>query len=668
MFEFDDYYGNHVHSFSIHPQHEVLTIAARSLVQSTAEQSPAPPPMSFEEFLHDDRARIQTEYDFLNPSPYVPFSDRMKKFFWIARPLRTDDVGAYVQQVVAFVRDQFSYEPGVTRVYSTVDEILTRGRRRMPGLRASHDRDPQACRSAGALCIWVPRAATGAHRSRCLWNRRRRHAWIEAQVPGQGWAGFDPTHGCRTDTRHIKVAIGRDYSDVTPLRGVYRSFGSKQTMTRRFETGARDIQPAAEPKRYACSSNRDHRVSVRTSSFAEQGIAVRGRRNMKKENERDYRLDFCRGLALILIFIDHVPGNPASHWTLRKWAFCDAAEVFVLISGISSYLAYGSKLDKFGFKGCCGAVARRLTQDLWRPPAAVLQRGDFRAPRIGIFRARRLRGLPASEAAVRRPAPLRAGRADAFVLAQVPRYPAAVLDPARGGARDHLRRQTRSVARADHVGAGLCDGAHERIQPERGARRTRMELQSVRMAVPLYDRNRGRIFQQESVSKPRASATAINGHGSRSRPASPCSRWSRRRHGAAARRAGRCSICYLWPAEKTFLSPLRVANVVALLYLFVFFVPKQAKFFSTRAASLFLACGRNSLPVYGVGVVLSCAGYVALSESDATNMTSIAVNVLGIFSLFMLACVLDWRRKNIRALEASTSRAYATALVRRFVG
>jgi hypothetical protein len=124
---------------------------------------------------------------------------------------------------------------------------------------------------------------------------------------------------------------------------------------------------------------------------------------------------------------------------------------------------------------------------------------------------------------------------------------------------------------------------------------------------------------------------------------------------------------YLWPAEKTFLSPLRVANVVALLYLFAFFVPKQAKFFSTRAASLFLACGRNSLPVYGVGVVLSCAGYVALSECDATNMISIAVNVLGILSLFVLAFALDWKRKNVRPVEASASRTYATALVRRFV-
>jgi len=127
---------------------------------------------------------------------------------------------------------------------------------------------------------------------------------------------------------------------------------------------------------------------------------------------------------------------------------------------------------------------------------------------------------------------------------------------------------------------------------------------------------------------------------------------------------------YLWPAEKTFLSPLRVANVVALLYLFASFVPKQASFFSSRAASFFLACGRNSLPVYGVGVVLSCAGYVALSEYDATNMTSIAVNVLGILSLFTLAYLLDWRRKNVRPVEGAAStlpRTYAATLVRRFV-
>jgi transglutaminase-like putative cysteine protease len=173
---------------------------------------------------------VQAQYDFLGASPYVPFSERMKRFFWIARPQRTDDVAAYVQQIVAFVRDQFSYEPGVTRVYSTVDEILTIG--------------AGVCQDFAHLTIAILRLAGVPARyvsgylapppdsaQQMPIESQASHAWIEAQVPGQGWAGFDPTHGCRTDTRHIKVAIGRDYSDVTPLRGVYRSFGSKQTMT-----------------------------------------------------------------------------------------------------------------------------------------------------------------------------------------------------------------------------------------------------------------------------------------------------------------------------------------------------------------------------------------------------------------------------------------------------
>jgi len=57
------------------------------------------------------------------------------------------------------------------------------------------------------------------------------HAWLEAWLPGPGWVGFDPTHRCRTDQRHIGVAIGRDYGDVPPVRGAYRSDGTKSLMS-----------------------------------------------------------------------------------------------------------------------------------------------------------------------------------------------------------------------------------------------------------------------------------------------------------------------------------------------------------------------------------------------------------------------------------------------------
>jgi transglutaminase-like putative cysteine protease len=48
------------------------------------------------------------------------------------------------------------------------------------------------------------------------------HAWIEAFVPGYGWAAYDPTHDRAADERYVKVASGRDYGDIRPVSGTYR--------------------------------------------------------------------------------------------------------------------------------------------------------------------------------------------------------------------------------------------------------------------------------------------------------------------------------------------------------------------------------------------------------------------------------------------------------------
>jgi hypothetical protein len=57
--------------------------------------------------------------------------------------------------------------------------------------------------------------------------------------------------------------------------------------------------------------------------------------------ERDLRIDVLRGLALVMIFINHVPGTAYEHWTSRNWGLSDAAEGFILLSGVSAGLAYG---------------------------------------------------------------------------------------------------------------------------------------------------------------------------------------------------------------------------------------------------------------------------------------------------------------------------------------
>ena len=75
--------------------------------------------------------------------------------------------------------------------------------------------------------------------------------------------------------------------------------------------------------------------------------------------ERDHRIDFFRGLALIFIFWDHVPHNPLGQITLRNVGFSDAAEVFVVLAGYAAVLAYGKILARDGYLIACVKILRR---------------------------------------------------------------------------------------------------------------------------------------------------------------------------------------------------------------------------------------------------------------------------------------------------------------------
>src|SRR5712671_827867 len=77
---------------------------------------------------------------------------------------------------------------------------------------------------------------------------------------------------------------------------------------------------------------------------------------------RDLRLDFFRGVALIFIFIDHIPENILSYFTLEAFGFFDAAEVFIFISGFTAALVYGRRLAEKGALYATAQVMRRAWQ------------------------------------------------------------------------------------------------------------------------------------------------------------------------------------------------------------------------------------------------------------------------------------------------------------------
>jgi transglutaminase-like putative cysteine protease len=209
VLSYRDFFGNHAHSVSVNAPHRELTIVAQSLVDRAEMAAKVFPEVAFRSFLYEDDAHKSDYCEFLNPSHYV---------------------AGYVVRIVAWVRDQFDYQKASTNVHSSLDDILktgsgvcqdfahlTIGLLRLAGVPARY--------VSGYLAPAVSRGVNAPL------GEQASHAWLEAWLPGAGWTGFDPTHRYRTDERHIRVAVGRDYADVPPLKGTYRSSATSQVMT-----------------------------------------------------------------------------------------------------------------------------------------------------------------------------------------------------------------------------------------------------------------------------------------------------------------------------------------------------------------------------------------------------------------------------------------------------
>ena len=93
-----------------------------------------------------------------------------------------------------------------------------------------------------------------------------------------------------------------------------------------------------------------------------QGIGAHGRATA--DSKRDPRVDVLRGIALAMIFIDHIPGDILNNWTLRNFGFCDAAEIFVLLAGFASMSAYGKCFEREGARSGLRRVGLRCVR-LW---------------------------------------------------------------------------------------------------------------------------------------------------------------------------------------------------------------------------------------------------------------------------------------------------------------
>jgi hypothetical protein len=104
----------------------------------------------------------------------------------------------------------------------------------------------------------------------------------------------------------------------------------------------------------------------------------------------------------------------------------------------------------------------------------------------------------------------------------------------------------------------------------------------------------------------------------------------------------------IYPIDKTNLDILRLVHFGALAYLVVHFVPRDAAFLRARWADPILACGRESLYVFCVGIFLSFAGHIVLVEFNGSLLAQVAVSAGGIGLMIGLAYMVDWYERTDR--------------------
>jgi transglutaminase-like putative cysteine protease len=219
-----DYFGNTVDQFTLLKPHTELSVRAHSVVQvspgtRSIVAASSPPWERVRDALRFVRgAAPGEESQFACPSPYVAIDPALADFartpFTPERPLL-----AAALDLMHRIHGEFRYVPAATTITTPVSRVLTERQ----GVCQDFAHLQISClRSLGLAARYVSGyllTDPPPGRPRLL-GADASHAWLSVHCPAHGWVDLDPTNDVVPGLRHITLAWGRDYADVSPLRGV----------------------------------------------------------------------------------------------------------------------------------------------------------------------------------------------------------------------------------------------------------------------------------------------------------------------------------------------------------------------------------------------------------------------------------------------------------------
>ncbi len=213
-----DGYGNKVSFFDVPGKHSELRVITEVEVECrpTVGLPSALTPHAWREL--DTLGEDLAFWDYLAPSHFAKPTELLEALAEEIGLGRDSDPLTALMGLNSAVYERFTYLPETTDVNSPIDMAL--------------EERKGVCQDFAHIMIALVRRLGIPCRyvSGYLYHREDEdrsaedasHAWVEAFLPGIGWVGLDPTNNLRADDRHIRVAIGRDYADVPPTKGVFR--------------------------------------------------------------------------------------------------------------------------------------------------------------------------------------------------------------------------------------------------------------------------------------------------------------------------------------------------------------------------------------------------------------------------------------------------------------
>jgi transglutaminase-like putative cysteine protease len=218
-FSYRDYLGNHVHHFDIPGQHSQLVIIAEALVDL---QAPLQLPASLTSEAWEELDALVQDGDYwemLLPSEFARPTPSLLKLAGQLEVRRRDDPLTVLRELNSALYSSFEYASKSTRVDSPIDDAI--------GTSQGVCQDFAHIMIALVRTLQIPCRYVSGYLHRRIEDHDRSaedatHAWVEALLPHLGWVGFDPTNNLIATDRHVRTAIGRDYADVPPTKGIFR--------------------------------------------------------------------------------------------------------------------------------------------------------------------------------------------------------------------------------------------------------------------------------------------------------------------------------------------------------------------------------------------------------------------------------------------------------------